>query len=330
MKKPLLLAIILIFLVSINSVFAAGTIKNAVDLVKIGKNLQAIAILESIVKPENSPGNAEAWYELGNAYLANGNYSQAEDAYKNAVSLKPETFTGKVGTFYKSLGYKRLQSGAIDEARALFSRYLDYQPENRNVLAQNLYEKGQEALKQKNYGAEDGYLLLAAFFNHSLRKPICDQYAELGDLSDDENCIYFYDKLSAYCNEPNLNVGQRTLSLAKAIAKKPGFESRTEHYKQIARQHLGSFVVDQDLPDKKILEIGEHWFELEAGEKIPFWIIFPNETHADIKKTKGAQIEYFLINGETRSVEVGPLGGVGFTIHAITKTKIKIIVQQLK
>ena len=72
---------------------------------------------------EIGPGNAKAWYNLGNAWMRRGEAGKAGTAFERAVTLRPG-----LGIAWANLGAARASAGDLDGAEAAFLRALAADP----------------------------------------------------------------------------------------------------------------------------------------------------------------------------------------------------------
>lgn len=69
------------------------------------------------------PESVKVWFSLANSHLAQGKLQEAEFAYQQAISLKPDA-----APLYNNLGYCLQQQGKLDEAIAFYQKALHLQP----------------------------------------------------------------------------------------------------------------------------------------------------------------------------------------------------------
>lgn len=302
-------------------------VNKAKDFIKAGMLPQAIALLEKEVN--TNPASPEAHFELGNAYILTGNYQAGTQRFKSAVQLS-DGYAYKVGVIFKDAGYRALESRQTKEAENLFERYLEYQPKERIKLADDLFRKGEKLFKTGVLGEEDGYFILAANFNPIYRSKIFKLYKDLGDKTSDEQCALIYGKGALYKDTFEEAVGRRILNLAKKWATQPGRESQTDAYKVVARQYLGDATVETELPDVKVYQPGEYWFDMEPGEQTAYWIMFPEGRDNRYEMLQKEGSNFVLIN-EDGSVDANNVSEIKlrckFRIKGISKSIIKMVVR---
>jgi Flp pilus assembly protein TadD len=81
---------------------------------------------------EKDPNAALVWVKLGEAYDAGGRNEEAADAYKQAITLKPD-----VPGYYNNLGNVLARAGKIDEARAAYLKSAELDPANAATAWRN-------------------------------------------------------------------------------------------------------------------------------------------------------------------------------------------------
>jgi tetratricopeptide (TPR) repeat protein len=75
-----------------------------------------------------NPTSAEAQFQLGNAYVKNGQWAQAVTAYKKAIELNPNYQTA-----YANLGVVYYQQGQFDLAASQYKKALELNPNDVDV-----------------------------------------------------------------------------------------------------------------------------------------------------------------------------------------------------
>lgn len=88
---------------------------------------QAILVLRRLI--ERSPGNADAWFNLGNFYRAERQFEDAARAFRRAAQLQPGYAAARV-----NLAYVLVQSGRFDEAEASVRSALEIFPDEPDLL----------------------------------------------------------------------------------------------------------------------------------------------------------------------------------------------------
>ncbi len=131
---------------------------------------QAISLLREVVT--NDPADFPAWSELGTAYFIRKDYAEAEKAYSQAISQKPDYDVALI-----SLGRLRIAQKNFDGAISVLTEAVKAQPTSAqaNYFLGEAYlqiKKGSlavgyltEAIKLDPIGMADTHLRLAALFN---------------------------------------------------------------------------------------------------------------------------------------------------------------------
>jgi len=112
------------------------TVTEAVDLIKAGKNAEAIPILKENL--EKNPGNAAVQFTLGKAYINTKEYDQAMAPLQKALSIKPDQAGAH---FYLGIAYS--QMGQDAEALKEFEAEIPLSPGQDSAYsnAAAIYEK---------------------------------------------------------------------------------------------------------------------------------------------------------------------------------------------
>jgi tetratricopeptide (TPR) repeat protein len=92
-----------------------------------GQREKAIAALRRLT--ERSPGNADAWFNLGNFYRAERRFDEAAAAFRRAAQLEPTRAPAHV-----NLGYVLVQRGRFDEAESALRFALEIFPDEPDLL----------------------------------------------------------------------------------------------------------------------------------------------------------------------------------------------------
>ena len=88
---------------------------------------EAILVLRRLI--ERSPGNADAWFNLGNFYRAERQFQDAVRAFARAAQLQPGNAAARV-----NLAYVLVQSGRFDEAEVSVRSALEIFPDEADLL----------------------------------------------------------------------------------------------------------------------------------------------------------------------------------------------------
>jgi Flp pilus assembly protein TadD len=126
---------------------AGHTVSEALDLMKGGKNDEAIPILKDYV--EKNPNNAPVQFTLGKAYILTKQYDEAIPPLTKALSINPSQ---KGAHFY--LGIAHAQMGRDDDAIKEFQAEIPISPEQDAAysnLASEYEKQGQLDLALENY-----------------------------------------------------------------------------------------------------------------------------------------------------------------------------------
>ena len=88
---------------------------------------QAILVLRRLI--ERFPGNADAWFNLGNFYRAERQFEDAARTFGRAAQLQPDNAAARV-----NLAYVLVQSGRFREAEASVRSALEILPDESDLL----------------------------------------------------------------------------------------------------------------------------------------------------------------------------------------------------
>jgi len=146
---------------------ASAEIQIATNLDALGKSDQAIEELRKLV--EREPGNYDAQLSLGNVLRSHEKWTEAAEAYTNAIAALGSSFGKKQWSllYFRGISYER--AGAWEKAEADFRKALEFEPEQPqvlNYLGYSLIDKGRnlsEALEMVKKAVElrpnDGYIV---------------------------------------------------------------------------------------------------------------------------------------------------------------------------
>ena len=114
---------------------------------------QAIALLQDAVEAAMARADvaseAQAWNELGNSFLAEGQLASAENALLEAFRLRKLTHDPQLYYAYESLGQLRMLQGDPERASAFFDRAIEAAPAvDPSALWSIYYERGKAKLAQ--------------------------------------------------------------------------------------------------------------------------------------------------------------------------------------
>jgi tetratricopeptide (TPR) repeat protein len=148
------------------------------------KNVEAVGLFKNLLTEDQN--DFQAWTELGTAYLAQENLTEAEKAYMEAVRLRPKFLLALL-----NLGRLRMLQKNFDGAIAVLTQAVELKPDS---AAANYYlgesylliRKGSkavgylnEALKLDPVGRADAHLRLAALYDGAgLKEKAVIEYEE--------------------------------------------------------------------------------------------------------------------------------------------------------
>jgi len=238
--------------------FFDSAVDKAEDFLKAKMVPQAIKVLEKEINED--PTNAEAHFLLGQCYLKEGRFRQAEERFESATALKSK-YKDKVGQIYHSEGKDALQSGNTRKARILLDQAIKHQPSLKIGIAQTCLDRG--------------HTDLAIHFNPSLQSQVCASLMDKAEKASDETCTGLYEKAARYCDknsEISKKAGERLLGISKSLNGK-----RYKEYRKAA----GKFI---DVPpDYKVYENGkskvfrltedqesDHYIRLQKEQMVSF------------------------------------------------------------
>ena len=277
MKKKMFLTGLIIFTFAI--VVFARNMKEANEFMKAGMYPQAIFLLEKeIYGDKNSaikanPTNAKAHFQLGICYVNQLNFNEADNRFKSAVQLDTQ-YGYQVSQIYSDVGKKILNSDDIKTAHLLYEKAVEYQPNRRKIIADELFSTGRFCIQQGNLMLGERNFSVVSMLDGSLNQQISTLYCDLGDSADGEWSFYFYDQSRLYSSLHDQKAGMRLLNIARIKAKIPGAEKEADIYRKEAIKYLGVIKVNSELPECKTYPSGTYYFSLKAGEQTPYWIGF--------------------------------------------------------
>ncbi|MBU1627862.1 hypothetical protein KKB18_10880 [bacterium] len=278
MKKKMFLAGLIVFAFAI--VVFAGNMKEAEKFMKAGMYPQAISLLKKEIYGDQdsatkaNPTNAEAHFQLGICYVNQLNFDKANNRFKSAVQLDAQ-YGYQISQVYSDVGKKILNSDDIKTAHLLYEKAVEYQPNRRKIIADELFSTGQFCLQQDNLILGERNFSIASILDSNLNQQISTLYYDLGDSTEGERSFYFYDQSGLYSSLYNHKAGMRLLDIARTKAKIPGAEKETTIYRKEAIKHLGVVKVNSELPEYKVYPSGTYFFSLKAGEQTDHWITVP-------------------------------------------------------
>jgi tetratricopeptide (TPR) repeat protein len=292
--KQSIMAITILTLILVSTIAQADDISDA-------KNFRGQAMLQpAIIKYEQAvaknPNDAEAFFQLGKCYALNCNLDAAEAAFARAIQIK-SGYAYQVAEIYVRAGFDRLQYGDKKTARNLLWKATKYRGTIGKELAQELLTTGKEVLNQGMYGAEIGYMELAAEFNPALRPGIGKLYYDLGHRATDMECLEYYVEAKKYVPYDR-EAANRLIQIATDLAMDPQREEFAKNYKQDVKRYLEGSYVDEKLPEYVFYERGNIYTLpiIKKGQWLPFQVTF-KEGDNDYAFTKGAKIKLHFSDG---------------------------------
>ena len=260
--------------------FFDSAVDKAEDYMKAKMVPQAVQVLEKEINED--PTNEEAHFLLGQCYLKEGRFRQAEERFESATALKA-SYGSKVGQIYHSEGMQALRSGDTRKAKILLDQAINYQPSLKTGVAQACLDKG--------------YVDLAILFKPSLQSNVCDSLMDKADKAPYESCIEFYQQAERYCDKDSerfKQAGKRLEAVANKIEKENIIDPRVKTYLDQAKKYN-----DDVRPYVKEYGPGYYQFILKKGETNGHWIapITGRRTSLRFEITEGSKFDIILDNG---------------------------------
>jgi tetratricopeptide (TPR) repeat protein len=294
MQKKLLLSVLTILMLCGVSFAGSGDVKKAIDFRKAGMYKQATAILTKEINGD--PTNAEAHFQLGLVYAAQGNMNAADERFSSAIGLNSNKYALLIGNELKQAGSESLKTGRIDQARAFLDLAVQYQP--------------------------------------NLREKICIENYQLGNQAHDAICVNYYLLAGRYCTDYNQEIGQRLVKIANNQTTIQARETYLNHAKKfISLERLekvpeasfgwkvsGINLVADLEPGQEAIRV----FNLKEGESTPL-LIMPYVQEGYKLRMDTPQAIIWEENG--KKIYLGPTdhysGGDTFGVRAIRFTAVK-------
>ncbi len=125
MKSLYKITLLFALLVSTNSIFAQQTeLQKGIDYYRLGKNNEAVAVLEKLVKTKNKTDEPVVLNFLGLAYIQTKSLKKARQVLEKAVELDPQN-----AVLRANLSYAYLASNKLNKAQAEAEKSLQIDPQ---------------------------------------------------------------------------------------------------------------------------------------------------------------------------------------------------------
>jgi Tfp pilus assembly protein PilF len=220
-KPSLLFGVCFVFLLSTILVSCAfASTQKAKEFMQAGMYPQAIALLEKTINEK--PTNAEAHFLMGICQIYQGNFSAADDRFASAMRLRPD-YGYEIGEEYKKAGIESLKGGKGQQSLASFDKAIQYQPNLKNSIANELFEKGKLEI---DGGNPEQFFSLAAKYDPGLKDAICEAYYKKGKSADKTKASQYLLTAIKYCSKHNNEIAIQLLQLANSI----GDEKERKNY----------------------------------------------------------------------------------------------------
>ena len=124
-----------------------GAMGRARDLVKEGKEDEAIPVLDGVIA--RAPEVIDAYYTLANCYAKKKDYARAAELYRKTLSMRPDHDYAMIGLADVLVG-----EGKIDDAIAGYEHFLRQDPDNAQILyrlAQVQLDAGRDAAAKESF-----------------------------------------------------------------------------------------------------------------------------------------------------------------------------------
>jgi len=138
---------------------------------------QAIELLNKSINEK--PADAEAHFQLGVCFVNTGNFRGADERFASAVKLKSD-YGFQIGGKYKKAGLEQLDKDNINGVKRLFSKAIQYQPNLKDGICQELLTKAQQ-----DVGLIDNCLAICKNFQCNTDKEFAKIYFT---ASHDDSC----------------------------------------------------------------------------------------------------------------------------------------------
>jgi len=214
MKRRIILSIttsvIILILASTSHALLSADVQKAKEFMVAKMYPQAIALLNYRINVK--PTDAEAHFQLGICYIAQDNFSGADQRFESAVALK-SGYKYKIGGEYKKAGIEALNKGRISQAKRSFGKAVNYQPNLKADIAKECFSAGEKYLNQHQSNAADELLFVAVEYDDLLgekKKKITREYGEkLLDIAKDKpkkERKKYVDEAKKYLTQEDINV----------------------------------------------------------------------------------------------------------------------------
>lgn len=321
----------LILLISIEHAFANDNVKKAKEFMQANMYPAAIALLEKEVfgidgdLSKGNPRNHEAQYLLGLSYVRVGKLNAGDERFASAIQLKSD-YGLKISKGLRDIGIDAIKQGQLKTALTIFDRAGFYQPSIMGDIVRELIALGNGYIGSGWSHRADIAFEAAVSINSAFEGEACAKQYAAGLEADNEAAISLLPQKS-YCPSYNRMAGEKLVSIARINAV-AGNDSEEERYKKAAVQYLGERMVNDLLPEVKVHGPGEYIFELKAGEMIPYWIDFSDNTRYELYSKKGSN--YTRINQKGKEIgkdEYTKAEFGWFKFRAISDSYIKMVVE---
>ena len=225
-----------------------------------------LAAQSLIKRTYEAPDDAEAQFLLGECYLYEGYYDQANEQFIKVIRVSNYKYAPRVGMAYKNAGDKANDNGKYETANNMYRKAIEYGPDFRQEIVEQLYTQGKTYFKKGEYEVAEKQFELVSNLDNVHNQEFSDLLFKVGNSADDNNCLDFYKKAKKYSSTHNDEIGKRLLTIA--------YSKNTEDEIQNWRNQASGFI--ELPPDYKVCIIGSHTFRLKKGELSDLWMRVPS------------------------------------------------------
>jgi tetratricopeptide (TPR) repeat protein len=269
-NQPLFIpALLFILIISSNCTFNKD-VKEAKDYMAAG--YYDLAAQSLIKRTDEKPDDAEAQFLLGECYLYEGYFNQANEQFIKVIRVSNYKYAPRVGMAYKNAGDKANDNGRYETANNMYQKAIEYGPDLRQEIVEQLYTQGKTYFKKGEYEVAEKQFELVSNLDNVHSQEFSDLLFKVGNSADDNNCLDFYKKAKKYSSIHNDEIGKRLLIIA--------YSKNTEDEIQNWRKEASGFI---EVPlDYQVCIIGSNPFRLKKGELSDLWMRVPSEKNLTV------------------------------------------------
>jgi len=326
MKKLLTLALTIALFALPQITLAKSKYKLAEDYFSIGKNHQAMQVLENIILA--SPTNAEVHLQVGKVYGRHNKWRDFDLAMKNACSLDFAK-CDDVAQIYYAIAFNLIEArGRSRRSSRAFDKAFEYgTPAQKQEALTRIYEYGMQYFNAGHYQKGKEFFLVLCGYDNSYVTELATLFFDTGiKANSPEATMLLFEYASEYSVANKKEMGNHLANMSKE-------DKYSQDMKNKLKIEAGKYLSKDEMLkyyplDYKTYQHGTYSFKMKAGETTELWIDIADGHRYGLSAPKDKFQIIFRNNEKVPSWSPGnwPSNKGHFKINSLVDDTITLIV----